>query len=125
MKEIEITYTGKFTRGKIRKIAEVHPELGNALAATAYLGAAISPDARTRIAPSSKTVVADDSVYRLNQRKASPGEDTNLRRVVDELVKQFGKGEFMYINVKEAVNRVGANSGLPAHLRNDRFIIPA
>lgn len=125
MKEIEVKFTGTFSRGQIRKIAEAHPELGNALAATAYLGSAISPDAKPRIAPSSKTVVADDVIYRLNQRKSTPLEGTNLRKVVDELVKQFGKGSFMYVNVKEAGAAIGCNSGLPAHLRNERYIITA
>ena len=124
--QLSIQFDGEFSRSQIRDIAKAHPALGEKLAAAAYLAGAPSSNVAGKSTRQSGRGpdIADDTLWRLNQRHKTPQEGTKYRALVDELITQFGKEPFMYINVKEAAKKVGAHDSYPATLRTQRVILP-
>ena len=125
--DLKLNFEGRFTRGQIAHIAEVHPELGDKLAAAAYLsGATISNSAKRRTVSTEKrdnVSVADDTLFRIAKRKQAPTKGTNFRTGLDELIKQFGKEPFFYVNVKEVAYGMGVDVALASNLRNNGYIV--
>lgn len=115
--DLEITFTGTFTRSQIRAIADAHPELGRELAAQAFLeGNAPRASTRTVRKSASRRNVPRDSAWRLVKGKKAPLETTHIGELSRELVKQFGDKAFYYQNMLDACHALGIPTSAASHL---------
>ena len=121
--ELEVAFKGEFTKDQIRRVSEVHPELGVALKLAHFDGGGTAVRRYRKSVGNHKKAVPDDSLWRIGDPAKTLNLDTQNGKAIQKLVKDFGDEPFFYQNVKEACAFLELPNSTPSHLRYNDLIV--